>query len=367
MLIIISIICSFLILVLIGYPLIAFIRFLFFKVPILRSELYLQPISIIIAAYHEDRYLSEKINSFLDEQEWIEGSEIIVVVSGATSSTLQILEEIKNQDKVKFLVFSNKVSKIQSVNLAAGIARNEIMVFSDCRQKMKKMSVKNLIHNFNDPSVGTVVATLKDSDSEKKESFFRRLLTFIAKCDSHTGSSLNVYGALYAQRKYLFRKFPENILFDDLFVVVSTLSQNHRLIQEENAVIYDVSFNTYYKSERIQRLARGLLLFLKEQKALFLKLKFFDLLRLLIFKYLKLLIPFLLFIQAICLFIYTFQTHDFRILATIILIFFPMLIIEKLRSILFLFIRINYHFMLMILKFVFLKERSTNWDKLEVK
>jgi cellulose synthase/poly-beta-1,6-N-acetylglucosamine synthase-like glycosyltransferase len=351
---------------LIGYPALSYIRFIFFKIPILRSHANHQPVSIIVAAYMEDRFLRDKLMSLLDPDEWIDGSEIIIVLSGATNTSLGILEEFKFNDNITPIVFPHQVSKIQSVNLAASLAKNEILVFSDCRQKMKKGSIKNLISNFADSSIGTVVATLKDSEIEKEETFFRRLLTFIARCDSQAGSALNVYGALYAQRKKIFRPFPENIIFDDLFVVVSTLSQNQRLIQEENAIIYDVSFNSYYRSERIQRLARGLLLFLVEQRSMFLKIRFYDLIRLLIFKYLKLLVPFILFIQAICISYYAYKTDNLKIIFFITLIAAPLLVISKCRNFLALIIRINYHFMLMTIKFVFLHERSTTWKKLQI-
>lgn len=363
---IIFIICSIPILLLALYPGIAYVRYIFFKVPILRSESFLQPVSIIIAAYKEDLFIKEKLISFLHPDEWIDGSEIIIIASGVTECTLEILREFDLPGKITTLVFAEQISKIRAVNMATDIARCDILVFSDCRQNMKKNSVKNLIHNFADLSVGTVTSNLKDSEIPENESFFRRLLTLISKWDSQSGSTLNVYGALYAQRKKLFKKIPENIIFDDLFVVVSTLSQNQRLIQEEDAVIYDINFNTYYKSERIRRLARGLLLFLTTERTMFTKLKLLDLCRLLVLKYLKLSLPFLLLIQSGCILYYTFKTGNLVFVSTFLLLLIPLLGINKSRKFLIHLFLINYHMMVMVIEFVFFNERSPKWEKLVI-
>ncbi len=366
MIILLLVTCHCILFLLLSYPVFAWIRSLLFRKSILKSELFIKPVSILIAGYKEDIYLRDKILSFLNNDEWIDGSEIIIVASGATDNTCRILDEFNFPEKITCLIFAGQMSKIESVNMAAGLARNEILVFSDCRQKMKKKSVSNLVQNFNDPEIGTVVATLEDPDHEGKGSFFRRILNFIAFCESRSGSSLNVYGALYAQRKSIFRKFPPDILFDDLFVVVSTLTQHKRLIQDKESVIYDVHFDSYYKGERIQRLARGLLLFLMEQNKLIQKLKYNDLFRFLFFKYVKLIIPLVLLMLTYCCFFLVLRAHSYLSIILFFSFLLPVLLIRKSRNILFLIIRINYHFMLMLFKFIFMHERSTGWEKLEV-
>lgn len=349
------------------YPLAAWVRCRLFSNPVSRCNSFCPPVSIIIAAYSEDKYLREKLLSYLDPGEWIEGSEIILIVSGATDHTNSILKEFEIPGKIISRVFPERVPKIQAVNMAVQLAHNEILVFSDCRQKIKPQSLKNLIRNFSDPSVGTVTATLKDDESSGGESFLRRLLTFIAKCDSRSGSSLNVYGALYAQRRSLFVPFPDDILFDDLYVAVSTLAQHYRLIQEEEAVIYDIEFGQYYGGERIQRLTRGLLLFLIRHRSMFAKLKPGDLARFLIFKYIKLVIPFALALQAIIAVVYFYHTENLLIRIILLFIVIVLFLVRKSRNFLIMILRINYNIMLMVVKFAFFNERSTNWEKLKTK
>lgn len=324
------------------------------------------PVSIIIVGYNEQRYIRNKIQSFLNPAEWIPGSEIIVVSGGSTDGTPAIIREFENTPDVKVFLFEQRVAKIDGVNLAVSHAKNEILVFSDCRQVMKPGSVRKLVSRFSDETIGTVSATLMDHSMEGNSSLIRSMLNEVAFRDSASGSALNVFGALYAQRKSVYRTIPRDILFDDLFVTVSTIEQGKRLVQEREAVIYDVPFDAYYGSERIERLARGLLVFFRLHKNTVRKLSPSVRARFIVYKYLKLFIPFLLpvillsgigvadvFVPPL------FQVTFIALLAVSTLI-------PEIRQFIALYIRVNYYFAIAVLKFYFRNERSITWAKLEV-
>lgn len=324
------------------------------------------PVSIIIACYNEEAFIGEKIISFLDSEEWIEGSELFVVSGGSTDGTNRVLEEFQNRKNVHLLIYKERLTKIAAVNLAVAQSRNEILVFSDCRQRMKRGSVKKLIAHFHDESIGTVSSTLMDGKAGRRSSFVRAMLNSIAIRQSVHGSSLNLFGALYAQRKSVYKTIPTDILFDDLFVVVSTLAQGKRLIQEKEAVIYDVYFDTYYTKERIERLTRGLLVFFFKHAALIRTMPTRLLMRFIIYKYMKLLLPFLLVMGICCsgyLILPMLTLTTLPIIAAFISI--PMLF-RKTRGFIFLFLRVNWYFMTATLKFLFLNQRSISWQKLQV-
>jgi glycosyltransferase involved in cell wall biosynthesis len=194
----------------------------------------------------------------IDPDEWIEGSELIIVSGGSTDRTNEILSEYKDNQKIKLILLEHRITKIIGVNLGVAHSRHDILVFSDCRQHMRKGSVKRLIAPLGNPEIGTVSSTLEDNKGIDKMSFVRNAMNWIAYNESAGSSSLNLFGALYAQRKSGYRLIPENILFDDIFVTVSTLIQRKKLIQTKEAVIHDARFKDYYKKERIEQLAGGL-------------------------------------------------------------------------------------------------------------
>lgn len=344
------------------YPLISWVRYRLFKRPVKKDFSSLEPVSIIISCYNEEAYIKKRIDSMLSTDEWIEGSEIIVVSTGSTDKTNELLEQYELPEIIRLVILPNRISKIASLNRVVEMARHEILVFSDCRQQLGTNAVKNLAYNFRDESVGTVTAVLKDHICKKRESVVRKLLNKILFQDSQTGSSLNVYGALYAQRKSCFRQFPSDILFDDLFVIVSTLNQKKRLILENTSVIYDIPFDEYYKNERIERLNRGLLLFLVNHYKLIFSLRPADLFRFMIYKYMKLLMPVCLLINATLFLCMTNSLFTWLVIAGMLSL---LLCIPKTRSLLFLILRINYHFIKSTFRFFFQKERSLGWVKLK--
>lgn len=305
-----------------------------------------------------------RLESFLSEEEWIIGSEIIVFSGGSTDGTNEILRSYKDNPQITVVIEEERLSKIRSVNRAVEMAVNDILVFSDCRQAIRKGSVKNLVANFSDSDVGTVTSRLVSNITPEKPSI-RTLLNQISICESKSGSCLNVFGALYAQRKSVFRKIPENLLFDDLFVVVSTLTQKKRLVMEPEAVLFDVPFEIYYKADRIKRLTRGLLIFLTYHFSLIWTLRFWTFLRFMIFKYVKLALPLSILFSLVCLGILAFSTTwNYIEFISVIAILLSLLVLAKYVIH---FLAINFYMLIATIGFYFLNEKSNSWNKLKVK
>jgi len=229
------------ILLLIGYTLFSFIASIFFTKPIKVSENLKSPVSIIIACYNEEEFIQSRVDYFLSSDEWIEGSELIVVSGGSTDNTNHILSNYKHLEHVTLICASQRMTKIQGVNFAVSLAKNEILVFSDCRQRIQPGSVKKLVANFADPTIGTVTSKLVSIDTKKKHSL-RSILNLVSLCESRMGSCLNVFGALYAQRKSVFRTIPFLLgsLFQDLknFQKLSQHLVNETLEEQACSVIF---------------------------------------------------------------------------------------------------------------------------------
>ncbi len=353
-------------LVLFGYPLFTWGRSLFDKKEIRKREGFTEALSIIISAYNEEDFIRAKVLSIIDPEEWIPGSELIVVSGGSTDNTHAELAEFQDHPDIRLVLSKKRISKIEAINMAVDLSKHDILVFSDVRQRMEKGSIRKLLQNFEDPEVGTVTTSLLDTKHRNRPSIYRWIFYFMALCESKSSSCLNIYGALYAQRKSVFRKIPNDIIFDDLYVVVSTLSQKKRLVQEKEAILYDVDFELYYQNERISRLARGLLLMLHHHWALLKKLPRPTLLRFLLYKYLKLLMPFLLIIIGAISIPYFIQHAPPYILMGSLLTVLTAFCFKHFRSFVYLFSRINFFFMTATLSYFFRLDRANTWDKLKV-
>jgi len=344
------------------YPLLVKLISLISKNKVKKSSIFVQPISIIIACYNEEKYIKQKLDSLLHPEEWIPGSELILYSCGSTDNTNKILKEYESDERIKIFIQEDHLSKICIVNKAVKNTKNELLVFSDVRQRMKKGSIKNMVNNFNDPDVGTVTCLLKDIENPKRFSF-RTVLNYTSINESRINSCSNVFGALYAQRKSVFREIPPSLLFDDLYVVISTLAQRKRLIMDNDVVLYELPFIKYYTTERIQRLVRGLLLCLLQERKKIAEIPLLMRMRFFIFKYVKLFLPIILvFISIDAIFLF-YNFFSFQYLIVFIAIMGIVLSIKNTRLLFLHLIKINFYFLLSTIKFFFLNSRSNKWEK----
>lgn len=347
---------------LLTYPLLTWLRTLRIKKTVSRSHNFIRPVSIIIAAYNEERFLRDKLAFFLQEKEWIPGSELIVISAGSVDGTNSIISEFAKLPDVIPIVVEKHLPKTLALNVAVARSSKDILVFSDCRQDIETGSVRNLVSYFNDPDIGAVNSTLVDEMNSKGLSFFRKVLNFICFNDSNCGSSLSIHGALYAQRRVCFRKFPPDILHDDLFAVVSTIAQGKRLVQARDVLLRDISFTSYYTKGRIERLARGLMLFLLGYWRLIFQMPTSVALRFLLFKYLKLFLPALSFLSVFLIVRYWSVIPPSFLIAVAVVVGAGLLHRGCRRSLLFV-LRINLFFATALFKFFFLNKRECYWEK----
>lgn len=349
---------------LLSYPVFSYIRGLLFPNPVIRDPEFRPPVSILMACYNEERYIEEKMLTLLSPENHIPGSELIVISTGSTDNTNAILQQFARTENV-FIIFGERMTKIQALNLIAPEARHDILIFSDCRQYMKEGSIRHLVSYLADETVGTVSCTMMDT--HESSTFFRKLYLRLAMTDMRYGSSLNLYGALYAQRKSVFRPIPEHLLFDDFFVAASTLSQQKRLVQAPEAILYDIPFTSYYNEERIRRLARGLLIFLFNNDGLIRNIPFAQRFRLIVYKYLKLLLPLFLLIGLGSILLLMPLSLTICIVLSLLLISIFLLFLPAPRKHLALLLRIHRYFFAALYGYTFRNQRSKHWDPLRVR
>ena len=211
-------------------------------------------VSLIIAAYNEEKDIEEKIKNSLGLD--YPGLEIIVASDGSSDNTSAICE--KYQNEIRFFDNKERLGKIKTLNSAVPKAHGEILVFSDANTFYKKDAIRHLVKHFNDDRVGCTTGYVKliadGREHEQGERLFTRLERFIQTRETMVHSVVGLDGAMFALRKELYESLP-NLFIEDFVIGMNVIKKGYRVIYEPQAKAFEASsenlIDEFHRKSRI--------------------------------------------------------------------------------------------------------------------
>ena len=122
------------------------------------------------------------------------------------------------------------------------MAKGDILVFADARQRWAAMSLQRLLENFNRPEVGAVTGELVLEVADgvlAGVGLYWRYEKWLRRNEGRLHSTVGVSGSISAVRRELFRPIPRGVLLDDLYWPLQVVMQGRRVVYDERAVAYD--------------------------------------------------------------------------------------------------------------------------------
>jgi len=227
-----------------GYAGIIWLISRFFPEPKYEELKQFPKVSLIIAAYNEEKIIEKKIQNSLDLDYPEDCIEILIGADGSTDRTGDILRAINNP-RIKTFVWDKRYGKIWTLNRLCESCTGEFLVFTDANVLLDKQAVTELITPFQDSTIGAVIGNLmlytdisiSRISSEQRYWFFENM---IRKNETRIGNAFGMTGALYAMRKFLFEPIPEAIpVADDTHTVMKILEKRYRTVYREKARAYE--------------------------------------------------------------------------------------------------------------------------------
>jgi peptidoglycan-N-acetylglucosamine deacetylase len=201
-------------------------------------------VSVVIAAYNEEKVICKTINSILKGD--YKNSEIIIVNDGSKDNTAGIIEETyKGNSRVK-LINKDNSGKSSSVNVGFKQAKGEIVVALDADTIIKENAISLLVRYFIDENIAAVSGNVKVGN-------VHNLLTLWQHVEYVTGFNLErrafahlncitvVPGAIGAWRLRAVEKagyFNEETLAEDTDITLTLLEMGYKIAYEELAYAY---------------------------------------------------------------------------------------------------------------------------------
>ncbi|MFQ5963557.1 MAG: glycosyltransferase family 2 protein [Candidatus Scalinduaceae bacterium] len=199
------------------YPLILWLLRVFFKKPIDKKDI-TPSVSLIIAAYNEEKNIRRKIEDSLNIDYPKDKMEVIVASDCSTDETDKIVKEYEDKG-VRLARLSERKGKTAAQNNAVSIAKGEILVFSDAPTMYKSNAIKKLVRNYNDKKIGFVTGEViytNETNSGVGEggSLYWKYESWIKRMESDIGSVIGAAGCIYSMRRSLYTPFDEDYISD---------------------------------------------------------------------------------------------------------------------------------------------------------
>jgi cellulose synthase/poly-beta-1,6-N-acetylglucosamine synthase-like glycosyltransferase len=208
------------------------------------NNIELPRVSMLIAAYNEEKVIAAKIENCL-QLDYPKGFlKIWIASDGSSDRTNDIVKKYAAIHKNINLLEFPRTGKSGMLNKAIEAIEDKIVVFSDANTEYATDAIKKLVKHFEDPSVGCVSGRLiyrnpGETISGKGESFYWRYETYLKKMESKLGYVAGANGAIYAIKRELFEPFSPRTINDDFTLSMKIVKRGFKCLYEENAMVYE--------------------------------------------------------------------------------------------------------------------------------
>jgi len=190
-----------------GYPLLLVLLRPLLGQPVRRAA-FEPPITFIISAYNEARNMERKLDNTLALDYPRSQLEILVASDASTDATDSIAARYAGRG-VELIRLPERGGKVACQNAAIARATGDILVFSDARIILAPGSLRAMMQNFADPTVGCVSSRdeIVDERGEPErgagEGFYVRYEMALRQAEADLGTLVGASGSFYAVRRSL--------------------------------------------------------------------------------------------------------------------------------------------------------------------
>ncbi len=233
----------------VGYPLVLFLLASFVQVG--RDACYLlsrgerrsrnaklPSVSLIIAAYNEEKVIERTLWHCLQLEYPPHLLEVIVGSDGSSDRTVQIAKQYE-RDGVRVLDFAQRRGKVSVIADCAGQARGDILAFTDANTILDADSVHKLVRHFDEPRVGAVCGELRLHGPDGRpadEGLYWRYEVTLKMLESRLNAVLGANGAIYALRRDLFPHVRGDLITDDFVIPMKVRAGGFRVVYDPEAL-----------------------------------------------------------------------------------------------------------------------------------
>ncbi len=199
--------------------------------------------SVGVTAYNEEANIGKLLDALLNQKlHEVEITEIIVVASGCTDRTVDIVQEYQKKDpRIKLLVQERREGKTSAVNLFLKHAKEDICVLESGDTLPRYDAIENLVRMFRDPKVGMTGAQKVAVNTP--DHIIAALSHLRLKLEHELCMEIPRLGELIAFRR-VFDQIPPDVAMDEAFVEALVIKRGLEVRYAPDAVVFNMGPTT---------------------------------------------------------------------------------------------------------------------------
>lgn len=208
--------------------------------------------SVGITAHNEEANIGRLLEAMLNQRlDQVEISEIIVVASGCTDSTCDIVRGFATKEpRIKLLTQDEREGKVSAVNLFLKHAQEEICVLESGDTLPGEDSVENLVSIFRDPQLG--MAGAHKVPVNVPDHVIGYLSHLRLTLEHSLCLEIPRLGEMIAFRK-VFDQIPPDVAMDEAFVEALMIDRGLQVRYAPDAMVYNMGPETFSDFVRQRR------------------------------------------------------------------------------------------------------------------
>lgn len=218
----------------------------------------LPTVSMVIAAYNEEKVIGEKLENCMAIDYPKDKLEIIIGSDGSSDKTNEIVKSYEASG-VRLINYTDRRGKTSVLNRTIPQASGEIVVLSDANSMYEPDAVRKLVRHFIDESIGVVcgkLVLLTNDGKRTEEGYYWKYECMLKSMESKLGALLGANGGIYAIRKGLFEPIPDDTLIDDFVIAMKVKEKEFDVIFEQEAIAYEEAAHDV-RAEFVRRVRIG--------------------------------------------------------------------------------------------------------------
>lgn len=198
-------------------------------------------ISIGICAYNEEENIGSLLHNLLVEQNLPPNSKVMVICSGCTDRTPQIVKDFcKRDNRIKLIIEDERKGKANALNILFKWAKSaaEILVLVNADALPEVSSINKLIQPFSDKNVGATGGRPMPVNGLQT---LPNIVVHMIWDIHHRVSSYKVVklsGELCAIRSSLIEKIPTNLATDEPYIEMLIRRGGYKVAYVPDAIVH---------------------------------------------------------------------------------------------------------------------------------